>query len=487
MFKLYPQPPKEIYRSKVNKLIKEKKFDEIEHRHFKPFQKNKHITWQQWLFLLSVEEAMKRKKRVSVASGHGVGKTCAMAWILLWFLFCHKDAQVSCTANTAPQIYDVLWKEAAKWINKLPSGVKEKFEWQSSYIRIHDYPDSYKIWFARARTASKENPEALAGMHGPHQLALIDEASGVPDQIFSTMEGSLTDRRPLVVMISNPTRTQGYFYDSHHKDKASWERMSFNGEESPIVNKEYVDRMAAKGKDSDEYRIRVLGEFPREDAIDDKGYVPLFVRDDFRETEDKKTSGTLRLGVDPAGEGSNKTAFVLRDDFKAITLGLESISSEKKIAQKTLMYMEMYDISQDKVTIDNFGIGANVAQHIALSRVKVNAINVGEAPNDKERYQNLKAELFFTLKEWVRNGGEFYGSIKDWEEEFLNIKYTRSLGEGKIKIKPKKEMIKEGLKSPDKMDALMLTFYKETPKSSRIRLGPKKQYIPKISYKRKYF
>lgn len=413
--------------------------------------------------------------------------SCSMAWVLLWFLFCHKDAQVSCTANTAPQIYDVLWKEASKWITKMPEAIKSKYEWQSTYIRMHDYKDSEKVWFARARTASKENPEALAGMHGDNQLVLVDEASGVPDAIFDTMEGALTDKRPLVVMISNPTRTLGYFYDSHHRYSSSWYNMQFSSNDSPVVSQEYVEKIMEKsGSDGDEYRIRVLGQFPREDAVDDKGYVPLFVREDFKQAEEVKMVGKVRLGVDPAGEGSNKTAWVIRDDFKAKVVALESVSSIKKIAQKTLMIMDMYGIEEKDVTVDNFGIGANVAQQIALSGVKVNAINVGDKPNDKERYQNLKAELFFTLKEWIRNGGEIAGSLSEWEREFLNIKYTRSLGEAKIKIKPKKEMVKEGIPSPDRMDALMMSFYGESRKSSRV-FFPRKQVVSNVSYKRKYF
>lgn len=418
------------------------------------FIKGKHLTWQQHDILLAVEEALKGgKKRISVRSGHGIGKSTTLAMLILWYLFCYKDAQVPCTAPTSDQIHDILWKEVAKWLNLMPQPVREKYEWTNGYIRITESPET---WFARAKTARKENPEALAGVHGDFVMYIVDEASGVPEEIFNTAEGALTGDNVLVILISNPTRLIGYFYDSHHKDKESWQTLGFSSIDSPLVDKEYVSRIISKhGEDSDEYKIRVLGEFPREDTMDDKGYIALFSENDIKISDTEEFIGERRLGIDPSGEGDDKTVWVIRDNFKAKIVAVEKVSNASSIAQKTMTLMQHYQVKGEHTYIDNFGAGANVAQELALAGIRVKAINVGDKPSDEEMFLNRRAEASWRVKQWFRKGGELVDH-KGWDE-ILTIRYRKELS-GKMKIMGKLEMKKEGIKSPDHYDALMMTF-----------------------------
>ena len=418
------------------------------------FIKGKHLTWQQHDILLAVEEALKGgKKRISVRSGHGIGKSTTLAMLILWYLFCYKDAQVPCTAPTSDQIHDILWKEVAKWLNLMPQPVREKYEWTNGYIRITESPET---WFARAKTARKENPEALAGVHGDFVMYIVDEASGVPEEIFNTAEGALTGDNVLVILISNPTRLIGYFYDSHHKDKESWQTLGFSSIDSPLVDKEYVSRIISKhGEDSDEYKIRVLGEFPREDTMDDKGYIALFSENDIKISDTEEFIGERRLGIDPSGEGDDKTVWVIRDNFKAKIVAVEKVSNAASIAQKTMTLMQHYQVKGEHTYIDNFGAGANVAQELALAGIRVKAINVGDKPSDEEMFLNRRAEASWRVKQWFRKGGELVDH-KGWDE-ILTIRYRKELS-GKMKIMGKLEMKKEGIKSPDHYDALMMTF-----------------------------
>lgn len=416
--------------------------------------KGKHLTWQQHDILLAVEEALKGgKKRISVRSGHGIGKSATLAMLILWYLFCYKDAQVPCTAPTSDQIHDILWKEVAKWLNLMPKPVREKYEWTNGYIRITESPET---WFARAKTARKENPEALAGVHGDFVMYIVDEASGVPEEIFNTAEGALTGDNVLVILISNPTRLIGYFYDSHHKDKESWQTLGFSSIDSPLVDKEYVSRIISKhGEDSDEYKIRVLGEFPREDTMDDKGYIALFSENDIKISDTEEFIGERRLGIDPSGEGDDKTVWVIRDNFKAKIVAVEKVSNASSIAQKTMTLMQHYQVKGEHTYIDNFGAGANVAQELALAGIRVKAINVGDKPSDEEMFLNRRAEASWRVKQWFRKGGELVDH-NGWDE-ILTIRYRKELS-GKMKIMGKLEMKKEGIKSPDHYDALMMTF-----------------------------
>lgn len=421
------------------------------------FIKGRHITWQQDDFLIAVEKAIAglEPKRISVRSGHGVGKTTTLSWLIIWYLICHLDAQVPCTAPTATQMNDILWKEVFKWIEKMPLHLRQKLEWTSGYVRVTERPET---WFARAKTAAKEQPEALAGVHGDFVMYIVDEASGVPEEIFNTAEGALTSGAFLFIMISNPTRLIGYFFDSHHSDKENWQTLSFNGIESPIVDMAYVKRIRDKhGEDSDEYAIRVAGEFGAADTVDSKGYVPLIAETDIHYTSNADMRPERRLGIDPSGEGKDKTTWVLRDQFKAKIVAEEDISDEKGIAAKTLTLMDYFDIKDSEVTIDNFGVGANVAKHLALAGKNVNSVNVGDEASEPSNYINIRAESFWRARTWLRSGGELVTDVR-WSE-LTNIRYCRELS-NRLKIMSKKEMRKQGIPSPNFADGLMLTFVK---------------------------
>jgi hypothetical protein len=466
IFKLRPQGVKPEYQLQYDQAIKDCRFQDFKKGWFLPFTKGEEVTWQQLAILLSVEAAITKRSqnRISIRSGHGIGKSTTLSWLLLWFLFCFKDAQIPCTAPTSDQIHDILWKEVQIWLNKMPKEIKQLYDWSSDYIRMIESPQT---WFARARTARKESPEALAGIHADHVLYLVDEGSGVPDEIYNTGEGALTGGFFLFVMISNPTRLLGYFHDSHTKDKDNWQCLAFNSEESPIVNEKYVQRIIDKhGMNSDEYLVRVKGEFPREDSMDDGGYLPLLLEQDLRIIIDGEFVGRKRLGVDPAGEGSDTTSWVVRDNYKAKIVAREKISNSKSIAQKTRTLMEHYGVEQEDVTVDNFGEGANVAQELALVGVKVNALNVGERINKEEEeaaktsgdklFLNKRAASYWSLRRWLRSGGELVQNTA-WKDEALNIKYRTEVS-GRIKIMSKRDMKKQGIKSPNNLDALMLTF-----------------------------
>ena len=446
-----------LYRSlqKSPILFIEKCFGIVPERDNEKFVKGKHLSWQQHDILLAVEAALRDEapRRISVASGHGIGKSSVLSWLLLWYLFCYKDAQVGCTAPTTDQMYDVLWKEVSKWIYLMPKFVQEKYEWSTTHVRIKERPET---WFARAKTARKEAPEAFAGLHGDFVMLMADEASGVEDIIYRTAEGSLTDKNTLVILTSNPTRLIGYFYDTHHKDKENWQTFSFSSKDSPLVDTEYNERIVKQhGVDSDEFRIRVLGQFPKEDAVDDKGFVPLLTKEDLHFVADTQQLRTPRLGVDPSGEGSDITAFVARDQFRAKIMASEKVSNPKSITQKTISLADLLQVSDEHITIDNFGNGANVSQECAFANIRVNAVNVGDRADDPDRFVNKRAEAYFRMRDWLRSGGEL-AQDERWQE-LLMIRYKRNMS-GKIQIMSKEEMRKAGFHSPDFADALMLTF-----------------------------
>ncbi|MBP9771423.1 MAG: hypothetical protein KBD16_00650 [Candidatus Pacebacteria bacterium] len=435
---------------------------------FAPYHNNEHITWQQSLVFHGIEKSLRHElhPRISIVSGHGTGKSTMLSWIILWFLFVHPDSQVPCTAPTASGLFDVLWKEIHKWLSKMPPQMQALYEWQTTHVRMKEHPE---IWFARAKTSSKENTEALAGVHADWVAPIVDEASGVDEAIYETMEGSLTSGNILPILVGNGTRSIGYFYDTHHKDKARWQTYSFSSLDSPRVDVRYVQGIKDKyGDDSVQYAIRVLGEFPDEGIMDDKGYVQMFslsdihlVPYDFNWTP----IGRTVMAMDASGEGQDVTAWAVRDTARAAIVAEEQISSAKGMAVRTITLCDKFHVKPEDFIVDAFGSGHAVSQEIALATAdqgkpwRVTPINSGEPSEedtDRAQYINKRAEAYAKLLKWFRQGGEVMDSER-LKDELLSIRFRRTQN-GRIQIMSKLEMRRLGLPSPDKADALSYTM-----------------------------
>lgn len=473
---LKPQPIKPEHLETVLELLKQnhesweaaKKLFKPEY--FEPFEKGKHITWQQWIILVSIRKARLglASKRIGVASGHGIGKSAIVSWIILWFLFCFKDSQVPCTAPTADQMYDVLWKELNLWISRIKDpAIRDSFIWESKHIRMAYNP---QVWFARAKTSSKNNSEALAGVHADHVLLVADEASGVEQQIFEVAESALTNENTMVLFISNPTRDSGYFYDIHHKYAKRWNLHQFDSEQSPIVDHAFVKEKEEKhGRDSLEFKIRVKGQFPDTGVMDDSGYIRLLQDYDIR-TEplvgNIEFVGTPILGVDPSGEGDDETPFYIRDAHKVYLVATEKKSTAKSIASKILTLKDKYDIEWSDIIVENFGVGADVGKEVALmtkGQGNITTVSTGEMCDDEDEkamFLNKRAQYYWYTREWFIKGGTLIED-KVTKDQLSAVRFKRAVN-GKIQIIPKLELRKRyGQDSPDRADSIMLTFARD--------------------------
>lgn len=477
---LVPQPllPQYEARFKIGLLLKGKEWDKfcssIRPSWFAPYDDGKHITWQQTLALYGIEKALRGEvpSRISIVSGHGIGKSTLLAWLICWFLFVRVLSQVACTSPSKEQMYDVLWKEIKKWIDKMPQGMADQYIWETSHVRMRERPET---WFARAKTASKENTEALAGVHADWVFMAVDEASGVEEPIFETMEGALTSGNIIVFLISNGTRNIGYFYDSHHKDRERWQCFAFNAEESPRVDNKSVEGWKDKyGEDSVQYHIRVLGHFPDEGVMDDKGYVQLFNEKDLHWVPYDSSwmpVGRRIMALDPSGEGQDTSDFGLRDRLRFAIVHTEKESTAAGLAQKSITLIDKYESDPIDFVIDGFGKGHQIAQEIALMTSqqkrpwRVTPVNTGdqcEVESEREFYLNQRAEAYYKSMLWCRAGGEIMecadpALTKQFREELLSIRFRRTQN-GRIQIMDKVSMKKLGFRSPNKADAFSMTF-----------------------------
>ncbi len=460
MWGLTPQPFKTLafYKLSRNTPLKDWKAE-----WFGKFVKGKHLTWQQFVILLAVRKATRGedKERISIAAGVGVGKSSVLAMIILWFLYNHDECLIPCTAPSESQLYGALWKELRSWRGKMPIEWREKTEITNNYATmIGEGKEKAKVWWARAKTARDDRPEALAGIHANDVLIVTDESSAISRETFTKAEGALTSPHLLFVMISNPTRTTGYFYDSHHKDSQAWQTLTFANIDSPIVNQAYVDRVRQlNGEDSDEWRFQVLGLFPRTDAADGKGYTPLFAESSVRVVRDENyIFKNARMGIDPAGQGGDTAVWILRDSFRCKKIGTEKKSTPMSLAQKTMGLMEAHNIKASDVYIDACGSEAvEMIQILERHDKRVNAVNVGDDAEDEIVYENKKAENYDRMRKWTSKGGEYLGSDSEWED--LGLVRKKQAGKSdRMKIKTKEEMRRDKESSPDTAEAVMISF-----------------------------
>ena len=493
---LVPQRLKPEYEARfaIGLLLRGKSWDKfcagVTQQWFQEYREGLEITWQQSLVFHGIDKAIRGEvpMRISIVSGHGIGKSMMSSVLILWFLFVHPDSQIACTSPGKEQMYDVLWKELKKWIDRMPKQMGDLYEWESTHIRMKE---SAQTWFARAKTSSKENTEALAGVHADWVAIVVDEASGVEEPIFETMEGALTSGNVLVFIISNGTRNEGYFYDTHHKDAIRWQNYAFDSEASPRVDRKYVNDIIAKyGRDSVVFTVRVSGGFPDEGVMDDKGYVPLFNDQDLhfvKYDRDWKPIGRVIGSLDASGEGQDSSEWAARDRMRAAIVASEKKSTAASMAIKSLTVCDKFDIDPIDFVIDNFGSGADVGMEIALATAKqkrpwrVTPINVGEPCDDEvdqEQFINKRAEMWYKFMKWCRAGGEIMlepaleqdGTQNRIKDELLSIRFKRTV-DGRIQIMDKVQMKKLGFPSPNKGDSIAQTFLRKDNLEKRSVLG----------------
>ena len=152
------------------------------------------------------------ERRISVRSGHGVGKSSCAASIILWYLLTKYPAKVVVTAPTASQLYDALFAEVKRRLKEMPPAIGKLLEATSDRIVLKSSPTEA---FCSARTSSKERPESLAGVHSEHVLLISDGGSSSPEESYDTAAGSKSGYNATSLLLGHPTRTGGFFYRTH--------------------------------------------------------------------------------------------------------------------------------------------------------------------------------------------------------------------------------------------------------------------------------
>jgi hypothetical protein len=408
------------------------------------------ITDQQREVLLSIQ---KPGAKVAVKAGHGVAKTCTEAWVALWGVLCHFDVRVPVTGPSAPQLRDVFMAELTKWKLKLRPWLEAQIEITSMGAHV---TGRKKLQFISVRTSRREDPTALQGFHAPHVLFICDEAFGIPDQVFEAAEGALTKDTARLLLCGNPTSLTGYAYDAFHKNKRLFVRHTLSCVDAPewLVSRTYINEMKEKyGEDSDIYKYRVLGEFPSASAAQ---LIPNKLVEEAAGRhlrEDEYNFAPVILGVDVARFGDDRSVIFLRQGLMAKELGSWYNIDTVDLSEKVMYYAD--ECRADAIMVDVIGIGSGVVDN--LIRVGRDPISINFSGSAmKPKYYNKRAECWGEMKNWLALGGSIPKS-DDLSKELVAVVYGFT-GAGKLQLEAKRDVKKRLGFSPDKADALALTF-----------------------------
>lgn len=392
---------------------------------------------------------------VTVRSGRGIGKSSALAWLVIWFVLFHKDCKAACTAPSAPQLRDVLWAEIAKWHQKMPKKFKNEIVILADRIVHATEPN---LRFAVARTARKDKPEALQGIRATNTLYIVDEASGVDEEVFVVAEGSMTLPGSRVVLCGNPTRADGYFYNSHAKKGVceSWTKLAFSSIDSPFVDRKWVESMKAKyGTNHPFWKIHVLGEFPEVSA---DILIPFEYLERARTNQGVKPEGERVAGLDVARFGDDRSCLVIRHGQVITHIQVWNGYSITETAQQALNVSGLYDT----ICIDEIGVGGGAVDVLRQTgKVRVVPVNVSMSSTDPQ-FARLRDQLWFATRDWFCGNDPVSIARSPHRDnlvaELADTRFGYYQGTGRVKVESKDDMKKRLHYSPDIADALTMTF-----------------------------
>lgn len=409
--------------------------------------------------LLNLNQAI----QLATVSGHGVGKSALVSWIILWAISTFRDTVGVVTANTETQLKTKTWVQLGKW-HRLFIG-SEMFKLTATSLFS---PERERTWRIDMVAWSERNQEAFAGLHnqGKRLLLIMDEASAIPDVIWETSEGALTDANTQVLwcVFGNPTRNTGRFRECFPgmKHAKTWKTFQVDSREVSFTNKEQVAKwIEIYGEDSDFVRVRVRGVFPR------TGSMEFISAEDVGQASTREAECSLRdpliLGVDVARFGDDESVIYFRKGRDGRTFpptrlrGVDTMSLAGTVADLFLSKRA------DACFVDGTGVGGGVVDRLRQLHIPVFDIQFGSKPDglgyitgdDGVRYANKRAEIWGAMREWLKSG-----SIPDLPElraQLVGPQYGFN-ARNEIQLERKEDMKKRGLESPDLADALALTF-----------------------------
>lgn len=391
--------------------------------------------------------------REAVVSGHGIGKSAMVAWLVDWIRSTRVDSQGTVTANTFQQLSTKTWAQIAKWC-----GISITSHWfdissgkGAMHMKHKRRPES---WFCAAQTCDETNSEAFAGQHAPTSTSyyLIDEGSAVPNKIDEVSDGGLTDGEPMKFAFGNGTRNTGWFKDAFNSKR--WGKTFVDSRTVQITNKVEINKWIEDyGIDSDYIKVRVRGLFPSQSIKQFISEADVTAAEQRTLRKEQYVWAPKVLTLDNAWEGDDEGVIGLRQGLKFEVLRTFK-KNDNDVVIATLLAQLEDEHKCDAVFIDaGYGTGvASIGNTLGRSWVLVWFSGESGDPG----YLNKRAKMWGEARDWLKAGGVI---------PFDPILHRDLIGpetvprmDGMIQLESKKDMKKRGVESPGRGDSLALSF-----------------------------
>lgn len=400
---------------------------------------------------------------VAIPAGRGVTKTFSFAMLIIWWLYTRKNARVAVTGPKFDQLKLTLWAEVQKWINYSPSPQRaptmgDQLKWTAEKVfHMDEKNDAFGF------ILTSKDKENIAGVHGGHVMWIADEASNIDRVIFETIFGGLNDPEVKFVMGGNPTKASGILFDAAFgKDRASWYVIQLSSEDSTRAraNKLWWERMKKYPRDSDVFRVNVLGLPPRGNP---KAIISLEECCNARDREDVQHGNYIELGVDPASEGDDLCTIAIRIGLVLKEIRCFPKTQAPEICNHVVNVVKEYRAktkitSKIRIKIDDTGYGNAVRQFLALDEHN----NIEVVPclfNGKgtEEYKDYATVMWYEMRDVINDI-----SLPNDDEliEELSTRESQFVGQNCMRVEPKRDYKKRLGRSPDRADACILCFAK---------------------------
>lgn len=415
--------------------------------------------------------------RMARASGHGIGKSALVGWLVNWIMSTRPYCKGTITATTSVQLSTKTWPQIAFWVGKsLTAHWFDITTGRGAMKMVHkDYPTD---WFCSAQTCDEENVEAFAGQHAANSTSfyVFDEASGVPDAIEDKSEGGLTDGEPMKFAFGNPTQNSGWFYNAFHARTSRWLRKQIDSRTVQIANKELIaEWIADHGIDSDFVKIKVLGKFPAMSALQFFSMKDIDAATNRHLRPEQYNFAAKVLTLDNAWEGDDMGVIGFRQGLYYKTLlTFAKNDNDIEIALKLKAFED--DLQADAVFIDaGYGTGVYSAG-VTWGREWRLVWFAGESPDPG--YLNMRAWMAGQGRDWLKAGGAFDAKDTQLYQDVVNINTVPRM-DGKVQLEAKKDLKRRDLPSPNHYDAWALSFaYPATKKQRHALPGVRQQLGP---------
>jgi len=408
--------------------------------------------------------------KLSIRSGRGVGKSYISAILMLWFIHTRQNAQIYLTAPSQSML-TAVWATVSKLHYGSVSMFRDRFDLLTTSMKHKLYSTH---WFCMQQTSRKDKPESMAGKHNINMLYILEEASGIDDEICNIMYDSMTEEENYMFLISNPRKLSGFFYTTHCEHTAlgkQFKAMKLYYQKSKWIKSGWEEEKKSQyGYNSNMYKVEVEGDFPE---ADNETLIPWDLVNSASDRIELRPDPKKDMiwGIDLASSGDRCVLIKRRFNYVYDDI----LVWQERDMMKTVAYIKrIFDMTPkfekpQKICVDNIAIGEGAFWRLNELNLPVYPADVRESPGDGY-YMNNKSKFWDLCARWFVDDEPRIPKHLELIEELSTVRGYLHSATGKRIVESKDEYKKRNKKSPDLADALVLTFALERRQRPGIEL-----------------